>query len=184
MASRDPPETASVTILATGAPRSSRGPARPWRGPGGLARSFRARSVSVRRRPSPTHQFVLVPARELGEQCLQLAEQGHDTGRLLEAHQTLWTTRLLLGSCPLRTPAENAIPMNVALMSIHVIIKDGRIFMNLLNWRPPSAPHSASPCSLPAATTRSSRRRHRPASPGRSTASCRMRSAGTERKRP
>jgi hypothetical protein len=38
MASRDPPETASVTILATGAPRSSSGPARPWRGPGGLAR--------------------------------------------------------------------------------------------------------------------------------------------------
>jgi class 3 adenylate cyclase/predicted ATPase len=36
-------------------------------------------------------------ARELGEQCLQLAEQGHDTGRLMEAHHTLWTTGLLLG---------------------------------------------------------------------------------------
>jgi predicted ATPase len=36
-------------------------------------------------------------ARELGEQCLQLAQQGHDTARLLEAHHTLWTTRLLLG---------------------------------------------------------------------------------------
>jgi len=29
--------------------------------------------------------------------------------------------------------AANAIPMNVALTSIHVIIKDGRIFKNLLN---------------------------------------------------
>jgi len=36
-------------------------------------------------------------ARELGEQCLQLAQQGHDAARLLEAHHTLWTTRLLLG---------------------------------------------------------------------------------------
>jgi predicted ATPase/class 3 adenylate cyclase len=36
-------------------------------------------------------------ARELGEQCLQLAQQGHDTARLLEAHHTLWTTYLLLG---------------------------------------------------------------------------------------
>src|SRR5262245_34823958 len=36
-------------------------------------------------------------ARELGEQCLQLAQQGHDTARLLEAHHTLWTTGLLLG---------------------------------------------------------------------------------------
>jgi predicted ATPase len=36
-------------------------------------------------------------ARELGEQCLQLAQQGHDTALLLEAHHTLWTTRLLLG---------------------------------------------------------------------------------------
>jgi predicted ATPase len=40
-------------------------------------------------------------ARELGEQCLQLAQQGHDTARLLEAHHTLWTTRLLLGELPL-----------------------------------------------------------------------------------
>ena len=40
-------------------------------------------------------------ARELGEQCLQLAQQGDDTGRLLEAHHTLWTTRLLLGELPL-----------------------------------------------------------------------------------
>ena len=32
-------------------------------------------------------------ARELGEQCLQLAQQGHDTARRLEAHHTLWTTR-------------------------------------------------------------------------------------------
>jgi hypothetical protein len=30
-----------------------------------------------------------LPAGSLGEQCLQLAEQGHDTGRLLEAHHTL-----------------------------------------------------------------------------------------------
>jgi predicted ATPase len=40
-------------------------------------------------------------ARELGEQCLHLAQQGHDTARLLEAHHTLWTTRLLLGELPL-----------------------------------------------------------------------------------
>jgi predicted ATPase len=40
-------------------------------------------------------------ARELGEQCLQLAQQGHDTARLLEAHHTLWTTQLLLGELPL-----------------------------------------------------------------------------------
>jgi predicted ATPase len=40
-------------------------------------------------------------ARELGEQCLQLAQQGHDTARPLEAHHTLWTTRLLLGELPL-----------------------------------------------------------------------------------
>jgi predicted ATPase len=37
----------------------------------------------------------------LGEQCLQLARQGDDTARLLEAHHTLWTTRLLLGELPL-----------------------------------------------------------------------------------
>jgi predicted ATPase len=40
-------------------------------------------------------------ARELGEQCLQLAEQGDDTARLLEAHHTLWTTPLLLGELAL-----------------------------------------------------------------------------------
>jgi predicted ATPase len=40
-------------------------------------------------------------ARELGEQCLQLAQQEHDTARLVEAHHTLWTTRLLLGDLPL-----------------------------------------------------------------------------------
>ena len=38
---------------------------------------------------------------ELGEQCLHLAQQGHDTAYLLEAHHTLWTTRLLLGELPL-----------------------------------------------------------------------------------
>jgi predicted ATPase len=40
-------------------------------------------------------------ARELGEQCLHLAQQGNDTARLLEAHHTLWTTRLLLGELSL-----------------------------------------------------------------------------------
>src|SRR5262249_5446674 len=40
-------------------------------------------------------------ARELGEQCLRLAQQGDDPARLLEAHHTLWTTRLLLGELPL-----------------------------------------------------------------------------------
>ena len=40
-------------------------------------------------------------ARELGEQCLHLAQHGSDTARLLEAHHTLWTTRLLLGELPL-----------------------------------------------------------------------------------
>jgi predicted ATPase/class 3 adenylate cyclase len=40
-------------------------------------------------------------AGELGEQCLQLAQQGHDTAGLLEAHHTLWTTRLLLGELSL-----------------------------------------------------------------------------------
>jgi predicted ATPase len=39
-------------------------------------------------------------ALELGEQCLQQAQQGDDTGRLVEAHHTLWTTRLLLGELP------------------------------------------------------------------------------------
>jgi predicted ATPase len=40
-------------------------------------------------------------ARELGEQCLHLAQHEQDTARLLEAHHTLWTTRLLLGELPL-----------------------------------------------------------------------------------
>jgi predicted ATPase len=40
-------------------------------------------------------------ARELGEQCRHLAQQGQDTAYLLEAHHTLWTTRLLLGELPL-----------------------------------------------------------------------------------
>jgi predicted ATPase len=40
-------------------------------------------------------------ARELGEQCLQRAQQENDTARLVEAHHTLWTTRLLLGELPL-----------------------------------------------------------------------------------
>jgi hypothetical protein len=40
-------------------------------------------------------------ARELGEQCLHLAQRGHDTAHLLEAHHTLWTTRLLLGELSL-----------------------------------------------------------------------------------
>jgi predicted ATPase len=40
-------------------------------------------------------------ARELGEQCLVLAQQEHDMSHLLEAHHTLWTTRLLLGDLPL-----------------------------------------------------------------------------------
>ena len=51
-------------------------------------------------------------ARELGEQCLQLAQQGHDTARLLEAHHTLWTTRLLLGELPLaRTHLEQGLAL-------------------------------------------------------------------------
>jgi predicted ATPase len=40
-------------------------------------------------------------ARELGEQCLQLARHGQDSARLLEAHHTLWTTLLLLGELSL-----------------------------------------------------------------------------------
>ncbi len=51
-------------------------------------------------------------ARELGEQCLLLAQQGHDTARLLEAHHTLWTTRLLLGELPL---AHNHLKEGLAL---------------------------------------------------------------------
>jgi len=39
-------------------------------------------------------------ARELGEQCLQLAQQGHDSSRRLEGHHTLWTTSLLTGELP------------------------------------------------------------------------------------
>jgi len=39
-------------------------------------------------------------ARELGEECLCLAQQEDDPARLLEAHHTLWTTRLLLGELP------------------------------------------------------------------------------------
>jgi predicted ATPase len=51
-------------------------------------------------------------ARELGEQCLQLAQQGHDTARLLEAHHTLWTTRLLLGELRL---AQTHLEQGLAL---------------------------------------------------------------------
>jgi predicted ATPase len=40
-------------------------------------------------------------ARELGEECLRLAQQEDDPACLLEAHHTLWTTRLLLGELPL-----------------------------------------------------------------------------------
>jgi predicted ATPase len=51
-------------------------------------------------------------ARELGEQCLQLAQQGHDTARLLEAHHTLWTTPLLMGELPLaRTHLEQGLAL-------------------------------------------------------------------------
>ena len=51
-------------------------------------------------------------ARELGEQCLQLAQQGDDTARLLEAHHTLWTTRLLLGELRLaRTHLEQGLAL-------------------------------------------------------------------------
>jgi predicted ATPase/class 3 adenylate cyclase len=51
-------------------------------------------------------------ARELGEQCLHLAQQGDDTARLLEAHHTLWTTRLLLGELPrARTHLEQGLSL-------------------------------------------------------------------------
>jgi predicted ATPase len=40
-------------------------------------------------------------ALELGEQCLRRAQQEDDTAHLVEAHHTLWTTRLLLGELPL-----------------------------------------------------------------------------------
>ena len=39
-------------------------------------------------------------ARELGEQCLQQAQQEDDTARLVEAHHTLWTTPFLMGDLP------------------------------------------------------------------------------------
>ena len=49
-------------------------------------------------------------ARELGEQCLQLAQQGHDSSRRLEGHHTLWTTYLLTGELPLaRTHLEQGL---------------------------------------------------------------------------
>ena len=51
-------------------------------------------------------------ARELGEQCLQLAQQGHDSSRRLEAHHTLWTTSLLMGELPLaRTHLEQGLAL-------------------------------------------------------------------------
>src|SRR5262245_16774898 len=51
-------------------------------------------------------------AREVGEQCLQLAKQGHDTARLLEAHHTLWTTSFLMGDLPLaRTHLEHGLAL-------------------------------------------------------------------------
>jgi class 3 adenylate cyclase/predicted ATPase len=52
-------------------------------------------------------------ARELGEQCLQLAQQGHDTAHLLEAHHTLWTTHFLMGELPLaRTHMEQGLVLH------------------------------------------------------------------------
>jgi class 3 adenylate cyclase/predicted ATPase len=52
-------------------------------------------------------------ARELGEQCLQLAQQGDDTARLLEAHHTLWTTHFLMGELPLaRTHMEQGLALH------------------------------------------------------------------------
>jgi class 3 adenylate cyclase/predicted ATPase len=52
-------------------------------------------------------------ARELGEQCLQLAQQGHDTAHLLEAHHTLWTTHFLMGELPLaRTHMEQGLALH------------------------------------------------------------------------
>jgi predicted ATPase len=49
-------------------------------------------------------------AREVGEQCLQLAKQGRDTARLLEAHHTLWTTPFLMGDLFLaRTHLEQGL---------------------------------------------------------------------------
>jgi tetratricopeptide (TPR) repeat protein len=54
-------------------------------------------------------------ARELGEQCLQLAQQGHDPSRRLEAHHALWTTHLLMGELPLaRTHMEQGLALDDA----------------------------------------------------------------------
>src|SRR5262245_5207678 len=51
-------------------------------------------------------------AREVGEQCLQLAKHGHDTARLLEAHHTLWTTSFLMGELPFaRTHLEQGLAL-------------------------------------------------------------------------
>jgi class 3 adenylate cyclase/predicted ATPase len=51
-------------------------------------------------------------ARELGEQCLQRAQQEDDTARLVEAHHTLWTTGLLLGDLRLaRTHLEEGLAL-------------------------------------------------------------------------
>jgi adenylate cyclase len=51
-------------------------------------------------------------ARELGEQCLQLAQQGHDSSRQLEAHHALWTTHLLMGDLPrARTHMEQGLAL-------------------------------------------------------------------------
>src|SRR5262249_15544087 len=52
-------------------------------------------------------------ARELGEQCLQLAQQGDDSSRRLEAHHALWTTNLLMGELPLaRTHLEQGLVLH------------------------------------------------------------------------
>ena len=51
-------------------------------------------------------------ARELGEQCLQLAQQGTDSSRLLEGHHTLWTTSFLTGELALaRTHLEQGLAL-------------------------------------------------------------------------
>lgn len=51
-------------------------------------------------------------ARELGEQCLELAQQGQDSARLLEGHHTIWTTRLLLGDLSVaRTHLEHGLAL-------------------------------------------------------------------------
>ena len=51
-------------------------------------------------------------ARELGEQCLRLAQQGHDSSRRLEAHHALWTTQFLMGELPLaRTHLEQGLAL-------------------------------------------------------------------------